>query len=46
VQAAAAAKPLLPQLGQGVVDRGAGHKAHVVQFDVAAVDTAAEHHQE
>jgi len=46
VQAPSPPKPLLAQLGQGVLDAGADHKTDVVQLNVAAVDATAQHHQE
>ena len=45
MQTLAPPEPLAPQLWQGVLNGGAGHKAHIVQLDVAAGGTAAKHGQ-
>ena len=38
-------EPLAPQLGDGVIDGGSGHKAHVVHFDQACGHAAPQHGQ-
>jgi len=45
VQTVTPPEPLPPQLRQGLINRGAGHKAHIVQLDVAPGGSAAQHHQ-
>ena len=45
VQALTPPEPLAPQLRDRHVDRGAGHETHVVELDVTAQRSAAQHRQ-